>query len=147
MSRVGVDAAKRNRACRPRAGWSLIEVVVTTAIVGTLGVAIVTSMTHEVASSQRNQCKANLEMIEAAKNSWVADHPGQKIVPPAGPNDQDPLAQYIRGGVVPKTCPVDGEAYTNLPNSNSNSTAGMYDPAQPCYCPYHQQQAYPTPTP
>ena len=66
MSRGGVDAAKRNRVCRPRAGWSLIEVVVTTAIVGTLGVAIVTSMTHEVASSQRNQCKANLEMIEAA---------------------------------------------------------------------------------
>ena len=79
---------------------------------------------------------ANLQMIEAAKNSWVADHPGQLMQAP-GPNNPDPLVQYIRGGVVPQTCPANGGSnYSNI-----------YDPTQPCTCPYHSQQAYATPTP
>lgn len=132
MSRVGVDSVKRVRERRLQAGWSLIEVVVTTAIVGTLGVAIVMSMIPQVTSAKRNQCIANLQMIEAAKNSWVADHPGQTMQ-----NDPTALSQYIRGGVVPQTCPASSStAYTNL-----------YDPTQPCTCPFHQVQAYATPTP
>jgi prepilin-type N-terminal cleavage/methylation domain-containing protein len=145
MSCGGDDTAKRPWKCRLQAGWSLIEVVVTTAIVGTLAVAVIMSMIPQVTSAKRNQCIANLQMIESAKNSWVADHPGQTMVPP-GPDNPDPLAQYIRGGVVPTTCPGDGKTpYTNPPTTTS--TAGMYDPTQPCYCPFHQQQAYATPPP
>jgi type II secretory pathway pseudopilin PulG len=132
MSCGGDDTAKGTRKCRLQAGWSLIEVVVTTAIVGTLGVAIIMSMLPQVTSAKRNQCIANLQMIESAKNSWVADHPGQTMQ-----SDPTALSQYIRGGVIPQTCPADNTTtYTNL-----------YDPTQPCTCPFHQQQAYATPTP
>ncbi|MBV9997676.1 MAG: type II secretion system protein [Verrucomicrobia bacterium] len=136
MSCAGTQSARRTRECRLQAGWSLIEVVVTTAIVGTLGVAIVMSMIPQVTSAKRNQCMANLQMIESAKNSWVADHPGQTMLVPSSTNP-DPLAQYIRGGVVPQTCP----------SSNSSGYSSVYDPTQPCTCPFHQQQAYATPTP
>ena len=138
MSRVGPCIPKRTWERRRQAGWSLIEVVVTTAIVGTLGVAITVSMLPQIASTKRNQCMANLQMIESAKNSWVADHPGQTMIVPSTPGGpDDPLVQYIRGGVVPNTCPGNGStAYTNV-----------YDPTQPCTCPYHQKQAYATPTP
>ncbi|MBV9488488.1 MAG: prepilin-type N-terminal cleavage/methylation domain-containing protein [Verrucomicrobia bacterium] len=121
---------------RHRAGWTLIEVIVTTAILATLGVAIVMSMLPQLGSAQRQQCMANLQMIEAAKNAWVADHPGQAMQA-----DPAALGQYLRGGVIP-TCPGNGSTYQNL-----------YDPAQPCSCPFHKDQnqrplqAYSTPTP
>lgn len=144
MSCAGTDTPKTPWERHFQAGWSLIEVVVTTAIVGTLGVAVVMSMMPQIATSQRNQCMANLQMIESAKNSWVADHPGQAMATPPVPNGtDDPLVQYIRGGTIP-SCPRDQSTYLNL-----------YDPTKPatCTCPYHkdqygnQLQAYPTPTP
>jgi type II secretory pathway pseudopilin PulG len=140
MSRVGADTAKGTWQCRLQTGWSLLEVVVTTAIVGTLGVAVICSMLPQIATSKTNQCMANLQMIEAAKNAWVADHPGQAMSTPSAPGgSDDPLISYIRGGIIP-ACPSGG-TYQNV-----------YDPTKPCICPSpspgpgHGLQAYPTPS-
>lgn len=108
----------------------MIEVLVATAILAALSVTVILNMLPQVASSKRQQCMGNLQMIESAKSAWVADHPGQDM-----PADPSALTQYLRGGNIP-TCPVDGSTYQNL-----------YDPTTPCTCTYHQQQAYATPTP
>ncbi|MBV8899415.1 MAG: hypothetical protein JOY92_04805 [Verrucomicrobia bacterium] len=119
----------------------------TAAIVAALSVAAIMNMQPQAASANRQGCMANLQMLEAAKAAWVADHPGQDM--PSNPDDaKTALSQYVRGGIAnfPGTCPGPGKTpYTNPPKSSS--TLGMYDPTLPCYCPYHQQQAYATPTP
>ena len=130
----------------------MIEVLVATAILAALSVTAIMNMQPQAASAKRQQCMANLQILESAKNAWVADHPGQDM--PSDPTQaQQQLSQYVRGGInnFPGACPGPGNTpYTNPPNSSS--TLGMYDPTLPCYCPYHQQQAYgttpsPTPTP
>ena len=135
MPRLSHSAARIPGVRRSREGWTLIEILVATAILACLSVTAIMCMTREVASANKRQCLANLQMIESAKNAWVADHPGQDM-----PADPSALKQYLRGGSIP-TCPRDGSTYQNL-----------YDPTQPttCTCPYHNQQAYdttPTPTP
>lgn len=108
----------------------MIEVLVATAILAALSVTAIMNMQPQAASAQRQQCMQYLQTIESAKNAWVADHPGQDM-----PSDPSVLTQYLRGGSIP-TCPGNQSTYQNL-----------YDPTQPCTCPYHQQQAYATPTP
>src|SRR5437764_1153094 len=84
---------------RRQRGFTLIEVIVACAIMACIGVAVIMGMNSQVVSAKKNQCMANLQMIESAKNAWVADHPGVAMPTPSG--GTDPLSQYVRGGVVP----------------------------------------------
>ena len=149
MPRVFRSAACSLIARRTRQGWTLIEVLVAVAIMAALSVTAIMSMQRQAASANKQQCMQNLQMLESAKNAWVADHPGKDMNDVTDPKTE--LSQYIRGGIYnfPGACPGPGKTpYTNPPNSSS--TLGMYDPTLPCYCPYHQQQAYattPTPSP
>jgi prepilin-type N-terminal cleavage/methylation domain-containing protein len=95
-----------NPRFRANDGFTLIELIVTTAILAVLGVAVIVSMSGQIQSAKAQECQANMQMIEAAKHAWVSDHPGETLAAPGG-GQTDPLAPYLRSNTVPQ-CPSGG---------------------------------------
>ncbi len=104
MSRPRVRFPKGRH--RSRIGWTLLEVIVSVSIMATLATAAIMTFTTQIASAQKNQCKANMQIVESAKNAWVADHPGQSMA-----TDGSSLKPYLRNQTLP-TCPNSSGKYT-----------------------------------
>ncbi|HEY0789543.1 MAG TPA: type II secretion system protein [Chthoniobacterales bacterium] len=140
MTRSTCPGLRRTPGKKAQRAFTLIEMIVAVAIAASIGVAVVTSMNSQIASTKKNQCMANLQMIESAKNAWVGDHPGQTMpTPPFTGTVTDPLVPYLRGGNVP-SCP-------SLPSPSPSPSAtptytNVYDPTNATKCTFHNQQAY-----
>lgn len=89
--------------CKKRAGFTLIEIMITVAIIGLLAVIAIPSFFTARTRSQRGVCVDHLRQIAGAKDQYALSHNGAA---PAGLNDLTP--EILRR--VP-TCPAGG-SYT-----------------------------------
>ena len=88
-----------------RAGFTLIEMAATVALVSLLASLAAPSLMGSLEKSRGKRCGVNLLLIEGAKVSFFLDHPWDTLTTP------DQLAPYLPEGLP--QCPAGG-VYKNL---------------------------------
>lgn len=116
---------------RTNAGYTLIEITITFAIVALLTAILIPNLLRSLNNQKTDNCLSNLKALQAAKESWVADHPGMDIT--AKPATC--LLPYVNLGATAKnaalpTCP-DGGTYTNLTNPFAPVTCSIHGVPNP----------------
>lgn len=89
-------------------GFTLIEIIIVTAIIGMLAVSAIPAMQKARRISRRNICISNLRLIEKAKEQWAMDNNGTEQ-DEVYESDVDP---YIKGGLNQLFCPQGKTPYT-----------------------------------
>ena len=111
------QASRRKR--RAERAFSLVEMLVVLAIIGTLASVVTLAVTRAMDGQEEKQCLDNMVLIEAAKDEYVRDHPGATAVDPAE------FRRYFRFG-IPR-CPRDPNAdYPNWDDLNASVTCPMH---------------------
>lgn len=87
-----------------RAGFTLVEVVVTVAIVASLLSFAVYNYLESVRRQKGRTCGMNLQLIEDAKAKWKIDFPGVPLPTATDPNG---ISRYFVAGKIP-SCPSGG---------------------------------------
>jgi prepilin-type N-terminal cleavage/methylation domain-containing protein len=90
------------------AGFSLLETLVVLTIVGIAAGFITISILSAMKRQSSRTCLTNMLTIEAAKDEYARDHPGQVTIPTV----QD-FAPYFRFG-IPRCPDNQGTDYANL---------------------------------
>jgi len=85
--------------------FTLLELLVVVALIALLTALAVPGYRRYLESSRGQRCSANILLLETAKDSFVADHPGQAIASP------DDLVPYLKYGLP--GCPSGG-SYSNI---------------------------------
>jgi prepilin-type N-terminal cleavage/methylation domain-containing protein len=112
------------------AGFTLTELLVTLVIAVCLGALAIPAYSQLKAISQGQRCNGNLLLIEAAKDSFVKDNPGQALT------STSQLLPYLKYGMP--TCPAGGtysnvtDPYTRTACSADNGVVdGLHDYGTP----------------
>src|ERR1700746_1055591 len=92
----------------PKAGFSLVEILVVLAIIAIAASFIAISMLSALKQQNSRVCLTNMVTIEAAKDEYARDHPGSTTIPSA--LEFEP---YFRFG-IPRCPENSGTDYSNL---------------------------------
>lgn len=93
--------------------FTLVEIMIVIAAIAVLTSLAIPGYVSVMKTRRASACGANLQLIEAAKQSyWVDTHQN----PPTDPNDPAGIRLYLAGGLVP-TCPASG-TYSNTTTLN-----------------------------
>lgn len=92
-------------AKRASYAFTLLELLVVISLIAVLTALAVPGFRRYLESSRGQRCSANILLLETAKDSFIADHPGQAIT---SPND---LGSYLKYGMP--VCPSGG-SYSNI---------------------------------
>lgn len=112
-------------------GFTLLELLIVVALIAILTALAVPGFRRYLESSRGQRCAANIALLETAKDSFIADHPGQPIV---SAND---LSPYLKYGLP--VCPSGG-TYSEITDRYSrvscsakvgNTLNGLHDYGQP----------------
>lgn len=90
---------------KPRAGFTLIEIMIVAALVGLLAALAIPNFVRARVSSQRNVCINNLRQIDAAKQEWAFDSRVPVTATPTAADIQPYLGRGLSGNLP--TCPAD----------------------------------------
>lgn len=91
---------------RKKAGFTLVEIMIVVAIIGLLAAIAIPSFVRARQTTQTNDCKNNLRLIDAAKQQWALETGQTSDAEP----EADDIAPYMKNDTVPE-CPLGG-AYT-----------------------------------
>jgi prepilin-type N-terminal cleavage/methylation domain-containing protein len=113
------------------AGFSLVELLVVLAIVAALSTLIGLGVVDAINKANQRDCLTNMIAIEAAKDEYQRDHPGDSTIP-----SQTAFAPYFRFGIP------------RCPNNRKNDYQKLLDLRNPVNCAVHtQNQSLPSPAP
>lgn len=93
----------------PRAGFTLVEIMIVIAIIGLLAGVAVPNFLKATRTAKRRACLMNLEQIDNAKQLWATEY---KKSEDDTPTEEDVKA-YLKGTRMPQ-CP-EGGTYTINP--------------------------------
>ncbi len=98
---------------RPRAGFTLVEVMVTVLIIGIILAVAMPSLAKARQTAQGKGCQANLKQIVGSKERWAMDNN-------RGPSDAPTMLELAVPGVYMKGTPIcpGGGSYTINPMSD-----------------------------
>lgn len=114
------------RSRSKHSGYTIVELIITFAIVAILSAILIPNLLHNLYKQKSDNCISNLRALQAAKENWIADHPGMDL------NSQpaNALLPYVNLGqntstpTLP-TCP-DGGVYTNLTNPTAPVSCSIH---------------------
>lgn len=120
------NLSRYDTGLEPRAGFTLVELVVVIALLGLLYTLAAPSLLSSFERARGKRCGANLLLLENVKDTFLLDHPGETL------SSEGQLLPYLRDG-FPK-CPCGG-TYLNLADAfarcacslNQQVSEGVYD--------------------
>ncbi len=116
--------AKRHCQVRlaPKAGFSLVEILVVLAIIAVAAGFIAISILSALKQQNSRVCLTNMVTIEAAKDEYARDHPGATTV-----LSVTDFAPYFRFGIP------------RCPDNNGTDYANLLDLKSPVICSVHPE--------
>lgn len=113
-----------------QAGFTLVELLVILVLTGCIAALAMPAFSAIRAQSRAQRCSANIQLIEAAKDAYIKDKPGQAL------NSQSQLLPYLKYGMP--SCPSGG-TYNNVLNAYARTSCsadttgidGMHDYGAP----------------
>jgi len=111
--------------------FTLLELLIVVTLIAILTALAVPGFRRYLESSRGQRCSANILLLETAKDSFIADHPGQPI------GSADDLSLYLKYGLP--VCPSGG-TYSQITDRYSrvscsakvgNTLNGLHDYGQP----------------
>jgi prepilin-type N-terminal cleavage/methylation domain-containing protein len=115
------------RYCRNREGFTLVEIMVTTAIIGLLAGIGLPSLTKARNNAAAQTCRNNLRQMEAAKQQAAMEHLWGDTDGPmsiGNPYYRDTCSGYIKGGMRPQ-CPTGADCYYNALHEAATCQSGI----------------------
>ena len=113
---------QRSRRGGPRAGFTLIEIMIVVGIIGMLAIIIIPNYINAKRAAQKNACIANLKQIQGAIQTWAIDtgaSPGSAVT------TADIIPKYLKAwpkeGVFDYPVPASVNETPVCPNAATNT--------------------------
>jgi prepilin-type N-terminal cleavage/methylation domain-containing protein len=92
---------------RPRAGFTLVEIMIVVAIIGLLAAIAIPNFVKARATSQANACINNMRKIDDAANQWAIERNQKTGNTINFPSDLTPYIKLNKNNSIPG-CPASG---------------------------------------
>src|SRR5580693_8308763 len=113
----------------PKAGFTLIEIMIVVAIIGLLAAIAIPNFVHARTTAQQNACINNLRQIDGAKQEWALENRAGATTVPTSANLQPYMGRGSNGSLP--VCPLDpanGFVTSYNPNSLQVAPACLISP-------------------
>ena len=97
-----MPVTKMRAQFQPRAGFTMIEIMIVVIIIGVLAAVGIPSMLQSREKAQHDTCLNNLRQIDGAKQQWAFENKKVKNTPVTAAD----INSYIRSGMP--LCPASG---------------------------------------
>ena len=89
-----------------KAGFTLVEIMIVTVIVGLLAAIAIANVSHARSQAQMNTCINNLRLIHSAKQQWAMENGKTINDTPVDADIQPYLGRNANGSLASVVCPL-----------------------------------------